>query len=47
MTTMINPNYLVEMFCSSIESEYTDVMYYNNHDQFQVFAEVVIFKHRN
>ena len=44
---MINPKYLLKMFYSRIETEYTEVMSYNNHDESQVFAQNVIFKHRN
>ena len=35
---IIIPRFLLKMFYSSIESEYTEVMSYNNHDQSQVFA---------
>ena len=47
MTTMINAKYLLEMFYSSIETEYTEVMCHINHDQCQVLAQNVILKHRN
>ena len=47
MTTMINPKYFLKMFHSSIEIEYTEVMFYNNHDQSLVFAQNVKFKRRN
>ena len=33
MTTIINPKYLLKMFYSSIKTEYTEVMSYNDHDQ--------------
>ena len=47
ITTMINFKYLLKMLYSSIETEYTEVNSYNNQDQSQVFAQNVIFKHRN
>ena len=47
MTTMINTKYLVKMFYSGIETEYTDFMSYNNHGQPQVLGQNVLFKHRN
>ena len=47
MTTMINPKYLLQMFYSSIETEYSEVMSYDSHDQSEVFAQNVPFKHRN
>ena len=47
MTTMINTKYLVKMFYSGIETEYTDFMSYNNHGQSQVLGQNVLFKHRN
>ena len=46
-TTMINLRYLLKRLYSSIETEYTEVMSFNNHDQSQVFAQNVLFKHRN
>ena len=33
MTTIMNPKYLLKMLYSSIETEYTEVMSYNNHDE--------------
>ena len=47
MTAMISPKYLLKMFHSSIETEYTEVMSYNNHDYYPTFfAQNVLFKHR-
>ena len=45
MTTMINLKYLLKMFYSSIEHEYTVVMSYDNHGQSEVLGENVLFKH--
>ena len=47
MTTIISPKYFLKMFYSSIKTEYAEVMSYENHDQSQVFAQNVVFKHRN
>ena len=47
MTTIISPKYLLKMFYSSIKTEYAEVMSYENHDQSQVFAQNLVFKHRN
>ena len=44
---MIHPKYLLQLFYSSIETEYTEVVSYNNHDQSEVFAKTVLFKHQN
>ena len=46
-TTMSNPKYLLKMFFSGIETEYTEVMSYNNHDQSQVPGQNVLFKDEN
>ena len=47
MTTMINLKYFLKMFYSTSKSEYTEVMSYDNHDQYKVLAPNVLFKHRN
>ena len=46
-TAMINLRYLLKRLYSSIETEYTEIMSYNNHDQSQVFARNVLLKDRN
>ena len=46
MTTMINPKYLLKMFYSSIRTEYSEVMSYNNQYQSEVFSQNVLFKHQ-